>query len=1010
VRDLADELLQAKVKTRLAGGDHAPRLGRLVILDRLGAGAMGTVFAAYDPKLDRRVAVKVLHATDADASARVLREARALAKLAHPNIVAIHDTGEDAGAVFVVMELATGVPLRAWIDNPERTWRDVVRVMTDVAAGLAAAHRAGLVHRDIKPENILVGEDRARLVDFGLALEPTTIDLAHSDVVREPAATKPDPHGATDLASLGDGGAGTPSYMAPEVLDGGASTAASDQFSFAVTLFEALHGERSHGGSTRAELHAAAMQAANTPRTNSPVTRNLRFPEEVRTPDLRSKRKPETVLSAQAPTPSRRRGIAVEAVPAWVDAIVRRALAAKPEDRFPSMTALHAELVRDRTRRRRRAFAIAGVALIAGGAIGVLAYRAKRPAPPPAAQVSCDGQSRVDEVWNPRSQARIRERIGDAPWSNLMFERLGVQAKAWHDSFRTVCEATRVRGEQSDRLLELRMRCLDRTLGRFDAFAGALQAQLDPSGLIEAASSVQQLPVAKTCEALLEDPTLAVPSDPAQRAEAEAIERELDHAWAAYAVGRYAAARTQASNLSHRVSKLELPALHASVLIIGGAIEARIGEGHRARKLYEHAAVLAAHAKAPELELEIVTRMLRQDLFHGDHRRVIDWGAIGEATAIRVGKQGAEVSSIIGEALREGHHLVEARERLTAALSSTDPLRDDQRALIEMNLASIDLALGKAEAATAAYQRAYDRARVALGEGHPTLAIHLDRLAEAARARGKLRDALALHDRSRELRERAFGPEDRSVATARFHRAETLLEAGRLADAEADATAARTLRVKVWGKESSRLAEIDVLLADIALARGQLEVARKLYQGAAALDDNLLPSRRLVGLVGSLGVRASASPTGPLDSARFRTAAATIGLQLGSLRFSLMIEEANKLEPFSVERVADNAARLSLLSREHTLPLLAKMIARYRAGGPVDAAISLAVADAALAVADRPTAAVIYAAALAALTDEPSRARLHAYRGLVLAADGDAATTARAAADGLAKAMPELAP
>jgi serine/threonine protein kinase len=109
VRDLVDELLQAKVKTRLFGGDHAPRLGRLVLLDRIGSGAMGTVFAAYDPRLDRKVAVKVLRAPD---EARVLAEARALAKLAHPNVVAVHDVDEIDGAVVVVMELVTGVPLR----------------------------------------------------------------------------------------------------------------------------------------------------------------------------------------------------------------------------------------------------------------------------------------------------------------------------------------------------------------------------------------------------------------------------------------------------------------------------------------------------------------------------------------------------------------------------------------------------------------------------------------------------------------------------------------------------------------------------------------------------------------------------------------------------------------------------------------------------------------------------------------------------------------------------------
>src|SRR5262245_16680143 len=137
-RDLVDELLRARVKTKLFGGDHAPRLGRLVILDRLGSGGMGTVLSAYDPRLDRKVAVKLVRGDRG--SDRVLREARALGKLAHPNVVAVYDATEADGVVSIVMELAPGEPLRRWI-GASKPWREVLAVMIQAGAGLAAAHR-----------------------------------------------------------------------------------------------------------------------------------------------------------------------------------------------------------------------------------------------------------------------------------------------------------------------------------------------------------------------------------------------------------------------------------------------------------------------------------------------------------------------------------------------------------------------------------------------------------------------------------------------------------------------------------------------------------------------------------------------------------------------------------------------------------------------------------------------------------------------------------------------------
>src|SRR5690606_6566143 len=158
---------------------HLPRgamLGRYVVIDVLGEGGMGVVYAAYDPDLDRKVALKLLHAPGggrrdaSDGSARLLREAQALARLSHPNVVGVYDVGRVGDRVFVAMEYVDGPSLKAWLKEKRRPWREVIEVFRKAGAGLAAAHASGLVHRDIKPDNIFLWRDgRVCIGDFGLA-------------------------------------------------------------------------------------------------------------------------------------------------------------------------------------------------------------------------------------------------------------------------------------------------------------------------------------------------------------------------------------------------------------------------------------------------------------------------------------------------------------------------------------------------------------------------------------------------------------------------------------------------------------------------------------------------------------------------------------------------------------------------------------------------------------------------------------------------------------------------
>lgn len=239
----------SEVRSVLFGENERMRIGRFVVEEPLGQGGMGVVYAAHDPDLDRRVAVKLLSRADADGfEARLRLEAQAMARLSHPNVAVVHEVGSHEGRVFVAMELVDGVTLRAWADDHARSWREILDVYLQAGDGLVAAHEAGLVHRDFKPDNAMLGTDgRVRVLDFGLASSrrhEEGIDDRDTRIARDRL---------TETGTL----LGTPAYMAPEQIDGGGVDTRSDQFAFCVALFEALYGVRPYSGRTVGELGEA---------------------------------------------------------------------------------------------------------------------------------------------------------------------------------------------------------------------------------------------------------------------------------------------------------------------------------------------------------------------------------------------------------------------------------------------------------------------------------------------------------------------------------------------------------------------------------------------------------------------------------------------------------------------------------------------------------------------------------------------------------------------------------
>ncbi len=226
-------------------------LGRYRIVARIGEGGMGEVYRAHDERLDRDVAVKVLHrkvAQDADRLARFEREARAVARLDHPNILAIYDFGTDQGVTYAVTELLDGRNLRQAIPPSGMPWQKVAEMGAAIADGLAAAHGRGIVHRDLKPENIFVTSDgRVKILDFGLAR------------VREPVGEEAETADLTPGGTVPGTVLGTMGYMAPEQLRGEPSDARSDIFALGCVLYEMLSGRAAFLRPSTAETMAAIL-------------------------------------------------------------------------------------------------------------------------------------------------------------------------------------------------------------------------------------------------------------------------------------------------------------------------------------------------------------------------------------------------------------------------------------------------------------------------------------------------------------------------------------------------------------------------------------------------------------------------------------------------------------------------------------------------------------------------------------------------------------------------------
>ena len=301
--------LGAEAHLALEAGE---KVGRFEVVRRIGSGGMGVVFAAFDPGLGRKVALKLLRSPDnglpvSDAQGRLLREAQAMAQISHPNVIAVYDVGQYKSEVYIAMELVEGETLTRWLRRWQRPWTEILAKFLAAGSALAEAHTGGLAHRDFKPDNVLVGTDeRVRVMDFGLArsllFDPPS-DNADALAGVAPSRANMLDHPLTRTGAM----MGTPRYMAPEQFAGKELDAArSDQFSFCVALYEALYGQHPFEGDTAMGLARADCTPRPAPEgTNMPawlhkaLVRGLSFDAKHRFPRM------QDLLQAVTPPPPR---------------------------------------------------------------------------------------------------------------------------------------------------------------------------------------------------------------------------------------------------------------------------------------------------------------------------------------------------------------------------------------------------------------------------------------------------------------------------------------------------------------------------------------------------------------------------------------------------------------------------------------------------------------------------------------------------------------------------------
>jgi len=547
-------------------------VGRYVVLGKIGEGGMGAVYGAYDPDLDRKIALKFLHSqvtghdSQGGEQARLLREAQAMAKLSHPNVAAVYDVGTYHGMVFIAMEFIAGLTLKQWLAKKERAWWEIWTVLEGAGRGLAAAHRAKIIHRDFKPDNILVDDQRrARVTDFGLARPTAKPDSVDDDELADSSGPLHETLTATGTIM------GTPRYMAPEQHLGKETTARTDQFAFCLVVFEAIYGERAFKGDSLGELRAA-------------------------------------VTDGELVQPKGNRGDA----PAWRHQALERGLSVEPAKRYPSMGELLTALDRNpRGRRNRLAAATVSIAAV----VGVAAMLWPETRRSPVALCSASAQV-MEQTWNDDARKKLATSFAAtkshiaADTAKRVTSLLDNYAASWTEMHEDSCKATNVRGDQSAEMLDLRAECLDQRRIEMNALISRLTDKPNEKAVRKATKAAAFLVSVRGCADRTTLRTVApLPDDPAKRARIKQLQGDRAKMRSSRNTGDRKGWEAGIELLRKALPTVDYPQLAAEIQQSIAWMAVHNSKYKEAIARYQKAAVLAAEARDDQRAAIVWTRL-----------------------------------------------------------------------------------------------------------------------------------------------------------------------------------------------------------------------------------------------------------------------------------------------------------------------------------------------------------------------------------------------------------------